>query len=198
MPDLTRYDPWAVLAAAVGVWLLLSRAMERLVRPAPDWGERPGFAWPLHLASALLVFLLMLGITGRPLFAAGASAALWALLIAVNNAKFRALREPFVYSDFALFSQAFRFPRLYLPFLNIPQASVGGAATVVGVWAGVWMEPGLPEQVGWSPFVGLLLAGAVCASGLVVLGLRRDAPLRVLKPPLATRANSGHERSLVS
>jgi hypothetical protein len=178
MPDLARYDPWAVLAAAVGVWLLLSLAMERLVWPAPDWSERPGFAWSLHLASALLVFLMMLGITGRPIFAAGVSAALWALLIAVNNAKFRALREPFVYSDFALFSQAFRFPRLYLPFLNIPQASVGGAATVVGVWAGLWMEPGLPKQVGWSPLMGLLLAGAVCAFGLLVLGLRRGAPLR--------------------
>lgn len=187
MPELVRYDPWAVLAVAMVVWLLLSVAMERLVRPAPHWGERPGSAWSLHVASALLVFLLMVGIAGRPLFAAGASAALWALLIAVNNAKFRALREPFVYPDFALFSQAFRFPRLYLPFLNIPQASVGGVATVVGVSAGLWMEPGLAEQVGWSPFAGLLLAGAVCASGLAVLGLRRCAPLRFDPGPEVAR-----------
>ncbi len=172
------YHSSAALGWALVLWLLLSLAMERLVRPAPDWRERPASAWSLQFGTAALCFLAMLGASGRPLFAASASAALWMLLIAVNNAKYRALREPFVYSDFALFSQAFRFPRLYLPFLNMPQALVGSAVAVFGVSAGLWLEPGLPTQIGLLPFAALLLAGAVSAFGLVGLGLRRGELLR--------------------
>jgi phosphoglycerol transferase MdoB-like AlkP superfamily enzyme len=37
----------------------------------------------------------------------------------INNAKYKALSEALVFSDFALFSQVFFYPRLYLPFLNL-------------------------------------------------------------------------------
>ena len=37
----------------------------------------------------------------------------------INNAKLKALNESLVFSDIALFSQVFFYPRLYLPFLNL-------------------------------------------------------------------------------
>ena len=44
---------------------------------------------------------------------------LMALIKIVNFAKYKALNESLVFSDVALFSQVFIYPRLYLPFLNV-------------------------------------------------------------------------------
>ena len=39
-------------------------------------------------------------------------------LVLVNNAKFTALSESFVFQDYEYFTDAIRHPRLYIPFLG--------------------------------------------------------------------------------
>ncbi|MEF8723683.1 MAG: hypothetical protein V5B30_14155 [Candidatus Accumulibacter delftensis] len=68
---------------------------------------------PRTLAAAFSCLLLVLQ---RPFFAASALLAGMLFLVLVSNAKYHALREPFIFQDFEYFSDAFKHPRLYLPF----------------------------------------------------------------------------------
>src|SRR5258706_10557849 len=77
----------------------------------------------LHAALWLLAFLPLVALLRRPLFATLLVAGLHLLLIAVSAAKQRVLREPLVFADLALFSQAFRHPRLYLPYFGLARAA---------------------------------------------------------------------------
>lgn len=65
------------------------------------------------------VFLVLTLIVQRPVFSGLAILVFLIILVAVSNAKFKALREPMVFSDFAMFAQAFKHPRLYFPFLGL-------------------------------------------------------------------------------
>lgn len=154
-------DGVAVAAAIGGAGLVASLALERLARPGAAGLRRPAPALAIHAGLFLAAWSLLWLAGGRPGFAAGLTLALQTLLIAVSNAKYRALREPFVFSDFGLFSQAFRFPRLYLPFLGAARAAgvvvAAGAASVVGLA----LEPPWPGgrvlALGWLPWGPLLL-----------------------------------------
>ena len=53
---------------------------------------------------------------GRPIFATALLCAFFLLLVVVSNAKFKALREAFVFQDYEYFTDAIRHPRLYIPF----------------------------------------------------------------------------------
>ena len=110
----------------------------------------------LHVATVALVVCASLSLTGRPIFSTVLVVVLIALLAVIGNAKYESLREPFVFTDLTLFSQAFAHPRLYLPFLGIGKA----LAIVVGVAAaatGFVLE---------TP-IGML---GRCVSGVLALG----------------------------
>lgn len=66
-----------------------------------------------------ILFLVILLLSQQPVVAVLVSIVFLTLILVVNNAKVRALQEPLVFSDFALFSQVFKYPRLYLPFIKI-------------------------------------------------------------------------------
>jgi hypothetical protein len=74
-------------------------------------------------------------VTGRLLFSMSVVLVLIALLGTVSNAKYESLREPLVFTDLSLFSQAFSHPRLYLPFLGFGKilfVLIGVAAAAAG------------------------------------------------------------------
>src|SRR6185436_5640287 len=71
----------------------------------------------------LLVYAAAFALVRRVLLAAGFVIALQVVLVAVNAAKHRFLREPLVYADLALFSQLFRHPNLYLPYFGWGRAA---------------------------------------------------------------------------
>jgi hypothetical protein len=154
------------LAAGLAV-LLLSFPLERLLRPASPLKGRPLAAHGAHLGILVLLFAMLLALVQRPLFAAGLELAFFLLVVFVNNAKYQALREPFVFSDFGLFSQVFRFPRLYLPFLG-PGGAVG-LPLLVGLilYAGLTLEPSLPSRMGAAGF--LFAVTAMAGGGLLLL-----------------------------
>ncbi|MBA9940158.1 LTA synthase family protein [Ralstonia insidiosa] len=159
------------------VILLLALAMSflpdaiALPRSAPPWG-RSAAALATHVFSVATVFLLTLAISARPLFAGFVAVSLTALLAVVSNAKYTSLREPLVFTDLSLFSQLFRHPRMYLPFLSLPNVLALGVGVAVFVAVLVLSTP-LPD----APR-GLLLAGAAgCA--LVHALAARALPLAI-------------------
>jgi hypothetical protein len=119
---------------------LLSCGFERLLVPCPGW-RRPLRAWVLHAGAWAFAVGLLYLITGRAWFSAVNVLALWLLIVLVSNAKYHSLREPFVCADFEYFSDAVRFPRLYLPFFGIGKAIGLALLFVVYLGCGLYFEP---------------------------------------------------------
>lgn len=168
---------WSLVLLA---WLggaILTLPLERLLRPAVRLGGRPPAAWCLHLGVWTLLFSALLLFTWRPGFAAGVALALCLLLVLVNNAKFHALQEPFLFSDFGLFSQALRHPRLYLPFLGMGPAVAAAGAIALALYLGLTLEPPLSAALG---IAGVL---AAAASGLGTAAVLLGVGSRLARPP---------------
>lgn len=112
---LPSYFP--TLALALLLTIAFSFLPERWVKP-----KTPKINFRTALLQALLVSILFLAVTlivQRPIFSALAVSIFLIILSGVSNAKYKALREPLVFSDIAMFSQAFKHPRLYFPFLGL-------------------------------------------------------------------------------
>ncbi len=92
--------------------------MELLLLPRPHF-SRPLFAWLCQFGIFTCLYSLFILLLGRPICSAGLVLAIYLILILVNNAKYKSLREPFLYQDYDYFLDVFRFPRLFLPFLGI-------------------------------------------------------------------------------
>ncbi|MCA8027103.1 LTA synthase family protein [Burkholderia cepacia] len=110
----------------------------------------------LHIFSVIWIADLVLVVTSRPIFSAFIALALVGLVVAVSNAKYESLREPFVFTDLSLFSQLFSHPRLYLPFLSIGKIvaiAVGGVLVIGGFFA----EPAASRAGAWVPLLLLAL-----------------------------------------
>ncbi|MCD0501742.1 LTA synthase family protein [Bordetella petrii] len=160
-------DSWAgALAAAYLGGLLLSWVVEALLqpRPAAPW-RRPPAAWAAHTGTWTLAFAFTLLLYQRPVFAAINALALELVIVVVSNAKYKSLREPFVYADFEYFTDAIRHPRLYLPFLNVWSAVLPPLVFALACIAAFRYETSLPSQMGsagayLAVVAALALAGA--------------------------------------
>ena len=112
---IPEYFPSLTLALVLTI--AFSFTPERWLKPKiPNIGFKP------ILLQTLLVSILFLAVTlivQRPIFSVLAVSIFLIILSGVSNAKFKALREPLVFSDIAMFSQAFKHPRLYFPFLGL-------------------------------------------------------------------------------
>lgn len=128
-----------IVAVALGGFAA-TLAIEALLVPRPQW-RRPGSSWLLHAGvwGVLLGALYLL--TGRPLFSGINALAGWLLVVMVSNAKYHSLREPFVCADFEYFSDAVRFPRLYLPFFGVGKAAALALVFLAYVAGGLYFEP---------------------------------------------------------
>lgn len=141
----------ALAAALTGI--ALSVAIERSMTPRPQLG-RPGAAWALHGGSWLLAHALLTLVLGRPWFAATTVSAFLLMLVLVNNAKVKALREPFVFQDYEYFTDAIRHPRLYIPFLGWRKFLGAAAGFVLAVAIGLWIEAAPAQRFDWSGQLG--------------------------------------------
>ncbi|MDF3847850.1 LTA synthase family protein [Achromobacter denitrificans] len=162
-----------VLAAGVPLagGLVLSWTLEACLslRPRPPW-RRPASALFLHAGLWMLAFALAWAVVRRPYFAAALALAGAGLIVVVNNAKYQALREPFVWADFEYFTDALRHPRLYLPFLGLWRALGAAAGAGAALAAGLMLES--PEPAG-AGAMALGLGGAALA------GAAGSRPVRI-------------------
>jgi len=173
---------WAALPAHLA-GLAASWALEALLQPRPNapW-RRPAAALGVHAGIWTLIFALALALFRRPIFAAVNALALQYVFVIVNNAKYRSLREPFVYPDFIFFTDALKHPRLYLPFLGWLPPLAAATGYGLALWAGLTFEATVDVGASaWAFFiqvmllamVGLMLAW-VCA-GRLPLAAQFDA-----------------------
>jgi phosphoglycerol transferase MdoB-like AlkP superfamily enzyme len=97
----------------------------------------------LHLFVISLVYLTAVLILHRPVFAALVTLITFTVFIIVSNAKYKTLREPLVFSDIAMFSQAFKHPRLYLPFLGIVPVIALPVFAITAIYLLLRLEPAI-------------------------------------------------------
>lgn len=150
------------LACATGI--VASFLLDRGVSPhrAPLRRAAPSLA--VHASLVIIAFLGILVVLQRPMLAMGAVLIAQSAMVVVSNAKWRALREPLVHSDFGLFAQALRHPRLYLPYLPIAPAALGASFALAAGAAGMRLEGATPTPfVAWSAL--MLIAALVTAWG---------------------------------
>jgi len=140
---------WIPLLPPYLIGLVLSLGIEALLtpRPTPPW-RRPAAAFAVQVGVWTLAFALELALFRRPYFGGLNVLALQLLLVLVNNAKFHALREPFVYPDFEYFLDAIRHPRLYLPFFGVGRAVAAGGGYGVALVAGLLLEDSVTAGAG--------------------------------------------------
>jgi len=147
--------------------LCLTVLVERLLVPRPGL-RRPASSWLLHTGLWCVGFGLLYGLTARPLFSGVNLLLLWLLVVLVSNSKYHSLREPFVCADFEYFSDAVKFPRLYLPFFGFGKAAVLAVGFLAYLWAGLSFEVPKARLEALLPLaVGL---------GMLRLGHRRVTP----------------------
>ncbi|HNQ05418.1 MAG TPA: LTA synthase family protein [Thiobacillaceae bacterium] len=182
------FDPAGLnvlLAAAMG--LGLSFGIETLMRPRPAL-LRPLPAWGLHVGLWCLAFVLLSLILRRPWFAMAGVSAFFLMLVLVNQAKFRALREPFVFQDYEYFTDALRHPRLYIPFLGWGRFIAASVGFFVAVCIGLWGEAAHALYWSGTGFTGglaLVFLLAVACLGLAArhvpaVDFRPEADIRRL------------------
>lgn len=129
------------------------------------------------LLTVLLVFALLLALTGAPLVACVVVAALWAALSLISNIKRRVLGEPLVFSDFALIAALFQQPQFYLSALSAAQIAVlggGFAALIAGLigFSSADLEPRM---------IGLVLALVV--GGILGTTIRSERAITLAPVP---------------
>ncbi len=124
------------------VGLLLSFGVVLLLSPriALPWAwDRRGQS--MHVAFWALLHASLVLILGRPWFAMVLVLAFLMLIVQVSNAKYQALREPFVFQDFEYFTDAIKHPRLYIPFLGWGKFFLIALVVIAALWVGLGMEP---------------------------------------------------------
>ena len=102
-----------------GLTVVFVALLEQFVKPR-SIGRRLIWRRSLFVMSPVVVFYFtVFMISYRAVFSAGLTLILYALLIVLNNAKYTALREPLVYSDFSLLRQVIQQPRLYVTYIGV-------------------------------------------------------------------------------
>jgi hypothetical protein len=156
------------MVVSSGAGLLLSLAALGMLRPriSPPWKwSREGVMVHAGLWFALHSFLVM--VLGRPWFALAIGLALITLIVQVSNAKFHALREPFVFQDFEYFTDAIRHPRLYIPFLGWWKFALISLAVAAALFIGLILEDASPDRFRLTGQLGAVLALSALAGFLL-------------------------------
>ena len=177
---------FASVLVAAQAGLMMSLAIERLITPRPPLA-RPWKAWVLHGGLWLCTHALLTLVLGRPWFAAATVSAFLLMLVLVNNAKVKALGEPFVFQDYEYFTDAIRHPRLYIPFLGWWKFLGTATGFVLAVAIGLWGEATPALRFFWSGQLGgtaVVFAGGV----LFLLAGHRTALAVSFEPERDTRA----------
>lgn len=110
----------SLLLAYVLTCVLVQQAQIYLIAKELRPDNRSVKALILEISLITLVFTAALVLSYRPFLASIITLALSTVFLVVNQAKYKALAEPLVFSDIYLYLQVFSHPRLFLPFLNLP------------------------------------------------------------------------------
>lgn len=167
---------FVTVCAAALAGLVLSVVIERLMTLRPSI-VRPWAAWSLHGGFWLSAYATLTLVLGRPWFAAAIVSAFLLMLVLVNNAKFKALREPFVFQDYEYFIDAIRHPRLYIPFLGWGKFLIASAGFVLAVAVGLFVEEAPLMRFYWSGQLGGVAVVLFWGTLLLLAGSWKSLPV---------------------
>ena len=164
-----------ILVAWIGV-LSITFALRRFVQLPRD-GKLPYTIYSFSdYAMVSFVFSGLAIISQHLLLASVITIALLMTILIVNAAKVKALAEPMVFSDFALFKQVFDHPRLYLPFLNLKVVIPLGILGIVAFALDVFLEPTISALANaYSANLSLVLI-QLFAAGVIYFFYRQVKP----------------------
>lgn len=128
---------------------------------------RPWPAWSLHVGICMLALAVLSLTLGRPWFATAIVLAFLLVLVLVNNAKVKALREPFVFQDYEYFTDAIRHPRLFIPFLGWWKFTGAAIGVLLAIAIGLWGEVVPVQRFEWSGQMGGI--AVIYSGGLLLL-----------------------------
>lgn len=166
-----------ILVIAVSlIGLAVSVAIERLMVPCPLLA-RPWPAWVLHVGLWLVFYALLVLLLGRPWFSAAVVSAFLLMLVLVNNAKVRALHEPFVFQDYEYFTDAIRHPRLYIPFLGWWKFFGAAAGFVLAISIGLWGEAAPDHRFAWTGQMGGIAIVLILGVLFLLIGNKAKLPV---------------------
>lgn len=124
-----------------------------------------------------IIYGVLTFLTGRPIFSVGLILAFMLLLILVSNAKYKSLREPFLYHDYDYFLDALRFPRLFLPFLGIKSFCCAVGAFLIA-FLGFWAESIPDNRWSWTGKAGALFWELALSTLLLLYGAKKLPALK--------------------
>ncbi len=129
--------------------VIFSFLPERLLKP-----HAPNIRFKNIIQQALIVSLIFFSLTlivQRPIFSGIAILVFLVIMLGVSNTKFSTLREPMVFSDFMMFSQAFKHPRLYFPFLGLAPVIIMPLLIIGLIILVLTLEPAM--AITWQRFL---------------------------------------------
>jgi len=134
---------------------------------------RPSLFSPNHLLQQNLaissIYLIALMLTQRPLLSALITLSVLAIFLVVNFAKYKALKEPLVFSDIYLYIQVIRHPRLFLPFLNIPLTLTAILTGIALLYLAVSLEAAIHLSTGTYLVLSVLVMPGLIISRQLAL-----------------------------
>jgi len=175
---------WWFIVFAVVVYPVV---IEFFVLPKPE--KSPVFrrSSVVNLAASHLTFSLLILLSGRVLLSCAALLAILTTLVLINNAKFRALREPVLFNDFNLLKQIAKYPKVYFPFFGTLIAIVLLLCVVVVIFL-FWLVD-VPIDLWRSTVAGssggyswLLIYPLCLLAGCGALFFRPDTIKKIFKP----------------
>jgi len=168
--------------------IIFSFIAEKWLKPSPPLLRKKTVL--LHSLLVTLLFLAVTLIVQRPIFSWLAVSIFLLILTGVSNAKFIALKEPMVFSDITMFSQAFKHPRLYFPFLGLIPVIVMPLVIIGLIYAVLTLEPAM--AMSWQRILLTLIVMLIC-----FLGAKRIAKdLKLSQDPATDNRNYGLLNSL--
>lgn len=162
---------YQVIIAAFSL-AVITIGLEQLIQPRPLL-RRPKFTWTLHLGLTWLVLIGFILLLARPWFATALTAAVFLVLVLVNNAKYKALREPFIFQDYEYFLDAIKHPRLYIPFFGWGKFFISTLGFVFAITVGFWVEPATQNQWQLNGQLGALLFLLVLSLAFLLIGNKK-------------------------
>lgn len=155
--------------------IFLSFFPERLLKPNAPKLNTQNFLLQSTVIS--LLFLILTLVVQRPVFSGIAILVFLIILVIVSNAKYFTLKEPMVFSDIAMFSQAFKHPRLYFPFLGLAPVVLGPLVIAGLIYAVLALESAMPFT--WQRIIGTLISIVLLSLVLKKIALKPHLSLQL-------------------
>lgn len=182
---------FSVVLAYVLTLVLVQQAQTYLIPVRLRPSKRNLNLWLIQTALITLIFTSALLISYRPFLSSIISLAICAVFLVVNQAKYKALDEPLVFSDIYLYLQVFTHPRLFLPFLNFPLTIFAITLGLGLLSTAIILEPALS--------VSKIIFSSITILLILILGifiLKQAIKIQLSFEPIADVKNLGFLNSL--